>query len=92
MSSLTSREDSLTSASSHPKPLEGISTVPDSKNNLSQEPSPPIQDSDFPISIEFNMLLLDTPPEIFQRIVAIYVHTAGIRQASKLRVVCSESH
>ncbi|KZM25669.1 uncharacterized protein EKO05_0003274 [Ascochyta rabiei] len=33
------------------------------------------------------MLLLDLPPEIFQRIVAFYVSNAGIRKAAKIRGV-----
>jgi hypothetical protein len=65
--------------------------LPHSDNNDTRDTDPPVQPW-LPTSIELNMLLLDTPPEIFQRLVAIYVHTAGIRQASKLRVVCSESH
>ena len=35
------------------------------------------------------MLLLDMPPEIFQRIIDIYVSTFGVRKAAKAREVSS---
>ncbi|KAF2032437.1 hypothetical protein EK21DRAFT_110110 [Setomelanomma holmii] len=34
------------------------------------------------------MPLLDLPPEIFQRVIAIYVHIVGIRKAARIRTVC----
>jgi hypothetical protein len=37
-----------------------------------------------------NMLLLDVPPEIFQRIIATCVYTVGIRKAAKIRETCSK--
>jgi hypothetical protein len=35
------------------------------------------------------MLLLDLPPEVFQRVVEVYVSDIGIRKASKTREVSS---
>jgi len=36
------------------------------------------------------MLLLDVPPEVFQRVISTYVYTVGIRKAAKVRETCSE--
>jgi len=38
------------------------------------------------------MDLLDLPPEIFQKIIASYVHKAGVNEAWERRDVCSECH
>lgn len=36
------------------------------------------------------MLLLDVPPEVFQRIIEIYVNTVGVRKAAKAREASSK--
>ena len=38
------------------------------------------------------MDLLDLPPEIFQKIIASYVHKVGVSEAWERRDVCSECH
>jgi hypothetical protein len=38
------------------------------------------------------MNLLALPPEIFQRVVQLYVKKAGIAEAWKLRRICSKCH
>jgi len=38
------------------------------------------------------MELLDLPPELFQKIIASYVHTVGICKAWERRKVCSKCY